>query len=182
MAEKNQTVQNREREMTNVPIPAGFTFDVEGKLWLSGNQFYLDAWELARKLQSSKHFDEVYCVARGGYALGSVVGNCFSRNNVKVVHVKSYAGEKSGTVEIETIFPEEIIQNGGRGVLILDEMVDSGKSAKKILETLPHAHFAVVYAKEESKGLASTFLKIVPSNIWIVFPWEKEPSKFIPQQ
>jgi xanthine phosphoribosyltransferase len=62
--------------------------------------------------------------------------------------------------------------NGGEGVLVVDDLVDTGKTARVVREMLPKAHFATVYAKPAGKPLVDTFVTEVAQDSWIYFPWD----------
>jgi xanthine phosphoribosyltransferase len=62
--------------------------------------------------------------------------------------------------------------NGGEGVLVVDDLVDTGKTAKVVRDMLPKAHFATVYAKPAGKPLVDTFVTEVAQDSWIYFPWD----------
>jgi xanthine phosphoribosyltransferase len=42
-----------------------------------------------------------------------------------------------------------LLENDGEGVLIVDDLTDTGKTAAIVRAMLPKAHFATVYAKAE---------------------------------
>ena len=60
----------------------------------------------------------------------------------------------------------------GKGVLIVDDLVDTGRTAKIVREILPAAHFATVYAKPMGRPLVDTFITEVSQDTWIYFPWD----------
>jgi xanthine phosphoribosyltransferase len=59
-----------------------------------------------------------------------------------------------------------------QGVLIVDDLVDTGKTAKVVREILPEAHFATVYAKPMGRPMVDTFITEVSQDTWIYFPWD----------
>ena len=61
---------------------------------------------------------------------------------------------------------------GGKGVLIVDDLVDTGKTAKIVRDILPKAHFATVYAKPMGRPMVDTFITEVSQDTWIYFPWD----------
>ena len=61
---------------------------------------------------------------------------------------------------------------GGRGVLIVDDLVDTGRTASIVRKMLPRAHFATVYAKPQGRPLVDTFVTEVSQDTWIFFPWD----------
>ena len=61
---------------------------------------------------------------------------------------------------------------GGKGVLIVDDLVDTGKTARVVRELIPQAHFATVYAKPMGRPLVDTYITEVSQDTWIFFPWD----------
>jgi adenine/guanine phosphoribosyltransferase-like PRPP-binding protein len=62
--------------------------------------------------------------------------------------------------------------------LLVDDLVDTGRTARIVREMLPDAHFATVYAKPEGRPLVDTFITEVSQDTWILFPWDTE-SQFV---
>ena len=60
----------------------------------------------------------------------------------------------------------------GKGLLIVDDLVDTGKTGRLVREMMPDAHFAAVYAKPQGKPLVDTFITEVSQDTWIYFPWD----------
>jgi xanthine phosphoribosyltransferase len=60
----------------------------------------------------------------------------------------------------------------GAGVLIVDDLVDTGQTAKMVRAILPRAHFATVYAKPMGRPMVDTFITEVSQDTWIYFPWD----------
>ena len=56
--------------------------------------------------------------------------------------------------------------------MIVDDLVDTGKTARLVRDLLPDAHFATVYAKPMGKPLVDTFITEVSQDTWIHFPWD----------
>ena len=66
----------------------------------------------------------------------------------------------------------ELTQHGGEGILIVDDLTDTGKTAAQVRAMLPKAHFAAVYAKPKGRPLVDTFVTEVSQDTWIYFPWD----------
>ena len=60
----------------------------------------------------------------------------------------------------------------GKGLLVVDDLVDTGQTAKLVRDMLPDAHFAAVYAKPMGRPLVDTFITEVSQDTWIFFPWD----------
>jgi xanthine phosphoribosyltransferase len=63
----------------------------------------------------------------------------------------------------------------GTGWLLIDDLVDTGTTARVVRALLPRAHFATVYAKAAGKPLVDDFVTEVSQDTWILFPWDTEP-------
>ena len=75
---------------------------------------------------------------------------------------------------LKDVAPNIVALGGGegKGVLIVDDLVDTGKTARVVRELLPKAHFATVYAKPMGRPLVDTFITEVSQDTWIYFPWD----------
>ncbi len=60
----------------------------------------------------------------------------------------------------------------GRGVLVVDDLTDTGKTARVVREMLPNAHFATVYANPAGVPTIDTLVTEVSQDTWIYFPWD----------
>ena len=57
---------------------------------------------------------------------------------------------------------------------LVDDLDDTGRTARLVRDMLPNAHFAMVYAKPEGRPLVDTFITEVSQDTWILFPWGTE--------
>ena len=60
----------------------------------------------------------------------------------------------------------------GRGIVIIDDLVDTGKTLELVRKLYPRAHFATVYAKPLGEKQVDTFITGVSQDTWIFFPWD----------
>ena len=63
-------------------------------------------------------------------------------------------------------------------MLIIDDLVDTGSTARIVRKMLPEAYFATVYAKPAGKPLVDAYVTEVSQDTWILFPWDSE-SRFV---
>ncbi len=93
---------------------------------------------------------------------------------IETVCVASYHDYKNqgGLQVLKTIAPEVATLDHGEKILIVDDLVDTGATAKVVREMLPKAHFATVYAKPLGRPLVDTFVTEVSQDTWIYFPWD----------
>ena len=74
---------------------------------------------------------------------------------------------------LKPIDPEIIAKaKAGKKVLIVDDLVDTGATARVVRDMLPGAHFATVYAKPKGREMVDTFITEVSQDTWIFFPWD----------
>jgi xanthine phosphoribosyltransferase len=140
---------------------------------VSWDQFHRDSRALAWRLHSSGPFNTIVCITRGGLVPAAVVARELNVRMIETVCIASYHDYKSqgGLQLIKNVAPD-IVATRGKGVLIVDDLVDTGKTAKVVRELLPDAHFATVYAKPMGRPQVDTFITEVSQDTWIYFPWD----------
>jgi len=68
--------------------------------------------------------------------------------------------------------PDPKLIGDGTGVLVIDDLVDTGKTLEVVRAVMPKAHFATVYAKPKGREMVDTFITEVSQDTWIFFPWD----------
>ncbi len=142
---------------------------------VSWDQFHRDAKALAWRLAEAGPFQAVVCITRGGLVPAAIVARELGIKTIETICVTSYDYKKQGDLKILKGVAENIVAIGGgsgAGVLIVDDLVDTGKTARVVREILPKAHFATVYAKPMGRPLVDTFITEVSQDTWIYFPWD----------
>jgi xanthine phosphoribosyltransferase len=113
--------------------------------------------------------------ARRARASGDRVAGAGDRL-IETVCVASYHDYKTqGDLAVLKGIDAQVADSGGengRGVLIVDDLVDTGRTASIVRKMLPNAHFATVYAKPMGRPLVDTFVTEVSQDTWIYFPWD----------
>ena len=140
---------------------------------VSWDQFHRDARALAWRLASSGPFNAIVAITRGGLVPAAIVARELNVRLIETVCVESYHDyTKQGELRILKGVTSDVARSGGEGVLIVDDLVDTGKTAKVVRELLPKAHFATVYAKPMGRPQVDTFITEVSQDTWIYFPWD----------
>lgn len=140
---------------------------------VSWDQFHRDARALAWRLSGAGPFKAVVAVTRGGLVPAAVVARELGIRIVETICVASYDYDKQGEIQVlKTIAADVSGTEGGAGVLIVDDLVDTGATARVVREMLPRAHFATVYAKPAGRPLVDTFVTEVSQDTWIYLPWD----------
>tara|TARA_A100000171_G_scaffold52864_2_gene73807 strand:+ start:1849 stop:2319 length:471 start_codon:yes stop_codon:yes gene_type:complete len=133
--------------------------------------FHQDIEHLAQKLDPLGPWERIIAVARGGLAPAAYLSQRLNIRLVETVCLASYFKEGAQS-ELEIL---KDIDDHVPGTLIVDDLVDSGKTFSFLKDRLPNAHRAVVYAKPRGQALADTLAREVEQEKWLVFPWEEKP-------
>ena len=142
---------------------------------VSWDQFHRDARALAWRLSGAGPFEAIVCVTRGGLVPAAIVSRELGVRLIETVCVASYNHTTQGELQVlKSVAPQIVAMagGGGKGVLIVDDLVDTGKTAKIVRDILPNAHFATVYAKPMGRPMVDTFITEVSQDTWIYFPWD----------
>jgi xanthine phosphoribosyltransferase len=141
---------------------------------VSWDQFHRDARALAWRLAASGPFDALVAITRGGLVPAAIVARELDVRVIETICIASYRDYKTqgGLEVLKTIAADIAKLDEGAKVLIVDDLVDTGATAKVVREMLPKAHFATVYAKPLGRPLVDTFITEVSQDTWIYFPWD----------
>jgi xanthine phosphoribosyltransferase len=143
---------------------------------VSWDQFHRDAKALAWRLAASGPFEAIVCITRGGLVPAAIVARELNVRLIETVCVESYTDiGKQGDLRILKGVAEKVVSMGGgkgKGLLIVDDLVDTGKTARVVRDLIPEAHFATVYAKPMGRPQVDTFVTEVSQDTWIYFPWD----------
>ena len=113
----------------------------------------------------------VVAVTRGGMVPAMVVARELDLRVVETISVKSYDHQVQSEAKILKE-PAEVYIGKGDGILIVDDLVDTGNTFQAIRKKYPKAHYAAVYAKPLGKESLDTFITEVSQDTWIFFPWD----------
>jgi xanthine phosphoribosyltransferase len=142
---------------------------------ISWDQIHRDsralAWRLDGKGPEDGAWKAVIAITRGGMAPAMIVARELDIRTVDTISVKSYDHQKQSEA-IVLKSPDMAIMGDGEGVLIVDDLVDTGKTLRVVKELFPKAHIATVYAKPEGRPMTDTFITEVSQDTWIFFPWD----------
>ena len=142
---------------------------------VSWDQFHRDSRALAWRLNGAGPFEAVVCITRGGLVPAAIVARELGIRIIETVCVASYTHQQQGELSVlKDVAPAVVAAGGGEGagVLIVDDLVDTGQTAKVVRSLLPRAHLATVYAKPMGRPMVDTFITEVSQDTWIYFPWD----------
>ena len=153
-------------------------------LYVSWNDYHHAIERLALKVhESGFRFNQIICLARGGLRVGDVLSRIFNRP-LGVLATQSYFSDASKTADIQgelTIGQHmaKVNERLGDRVLLVDDLVDSGKTMQEVMEHLRQRYpgiievrSAVIWKKGCSVFTPDYWADDLPHNPWIHQPFE----------
>ena len=142
------------------------------KLYYSYDMFKIDALELSFLCKDFTS-DAILGIARGGLTLSHFMSQALSQRNVFTLNTISYDGRiQKDNVEVFNIPSLEKF----RKVLIVDDIIDSGKTIEKVMTLLknsyPNIEFKVASLFYKEEASVKPDFTINKADKWIDFFWE----------
>ena len=144
---------------------------------VSWDQLHRDSKALAWRLIDRGPWRGIVAITRGGLIPAAIVARELEARLIETVSVVTYNEEERG---LPQVVKPPTAAGDGEGWLLVDDLVDTGTTAKVVRALLPKAHFATVYAKPLGKPTVDTFITEVSQDTWILFPWDTEPQFIAP--
>lgn len=158
-----------------MPDPRPDRLPHEKGFHISWDQIHRDSRALAWRLDGNGPDDggwrAVVAITRGGMAPAMIVARELGIRIVDTISVQSY-DHQSQSEALVLKAPDEALMEDGHGILIVDDLVDSGRTLELVRARYPRAHFATVYAKPKGRPQVDTFITEVSQDTWIFFPWD----------
>ena len=133
---------------------------------VSWDQLHRDVRELCHQLVE-RDFKGIVAITRGGLIPAALIARELDVRLIDTVCIKSYDHMEQSQLDVL-----KGVDHDGEGWLLVDDLVDTGKTAKAVREMLPNAHFVTIYAKPDGKPLVDQYLTEVGQQCWIQFPWD----------
>lgn len=133
---------------------------------LSWEELHRDTRALARRLLGQP-WRGVIGIARGGLVPAAILGRELNLRLIDTLCVASYDHDEQGEAMVI-----KGIEGDGEGFLLVDDLVDTGNTARIARELLPAATFVAVYAKPAGMATAQYYQREFPQDTWIHFPWD----------
>ena len=143
---------------------------------VSWDQLHRDSRALAWRLdgqgpEAGGAWRAVVAITRGGLAPAAIVARELDIRVIDTICVKSYEHKTQGEAQVLKA-PDAGLAADGDGLLVVDDLVDTGRTLEIVRARYPRAHFATVYAKPKGRPLVDTFITEVSQDTWIYFPWD----------
>ena len=142
---------------------------------ISWDQIHRDsralAWRLDGRGPDDGAWRAIVAITRGGMAPAMIIARELDVRTVDTISIKSYDHQEQSDAKVLK-HPDAHLMGDGTGILIIDDLVDSGKTLEVVRDLYPTAHFATVYAKPKGEPQVDTFITGVSQDTWIFFPWD----------
>jgi xanthine phosphoribosyltransferase len=145
------------------------------------DQLHRDARALAWRLMGLPAFTGIVAVSRGGLIPAAIIARELECRLIESISVRTYEEESSASRGTPQVIKPASAAGDGTGFLIVDDLVDTGTTARVVRALLPRAHFACIYAKPAARGVVDSFVTEVSQDTWILFPWDTQiEPQFVP--
>jgi xanthine phosphoribosyltransferase len=140
-------------------------------------ELHRNAKALAWRLGNQPPWKGMIAITRGGLVPAAIIARELNIRVVETISVKSY--EDQTQTDIRILKPAPAVDDDGDRWLLIDDLVDTGKTAAFVRKLFPKAHFATIYAKPAGRPLVDTFITEVSQDTWIYFPWDLLPVSYL---
>ncbi len=139
------------------------------KYIVTWDMFQMHTRKLSERLLPASQWKGVIAVSRGGLFPAAVLARELNLRYVDTVCIASYEHDERGDLNV---LHAAQVENGGEGFIVIDDLVDTGNTAKAVREIYPNARFVSVFAKPAGKALVDDYVVDIPQNTWIEQPWD----------
>jgi xanthine phosphoribosyltransferase len=155
----------------------------DDEIVISWPELHRDARYLSQQLHDRGAWQGIVAITRGGLVPAALIARELEIRLIDTVCVSSYAAasgaaaaQQQGGVRIL----KRSVSGDGEGFLLVDDLVDTGKTAQVVRQLLPKACFATLYAKPAGRPFVDVCVKEFKQNKWIYFPWDIDYKFSIP--
>ncbi|MBN6711675.1 xanthine-guanine phosphoribosyltransferase [Canicola haemoglobinophilus] len=139
------------------------------KYVVTWDMFQMHTRKLSERLLPATQWKGLIAVSRGGLFPAAVIARELGIRHVETVCISSYDHNQQG--ELNVLHAAQV-ENGGEGFIVVDDLVDTGNTARAIRELYPNARFVTVFAKPAGAALVDDYVIDIPQNTWIEQPWD----------
>ena len=140
------------------------------KVIISWDRLAEDCRTLANRIKEKGNVPtRILAVTRGGLVVAGLVCRALNIKDIETIGLESYHGkEQTEDLKIlKTAHPDYL-----KGTLILDDLVDTGKTYDYLRSITQDCMFGCVYAKPIGRNHTDVHAHDFEQNEWVEFPWE----------
>ncbi len=148
----------------------------KSKLYYGWQDLECDCQKLVKLLENQK-FDCIVGISRGGVIPAAMLAHLLENKKLFMISYSYYSGE----VKNKRLVSVSAISGGlhGKKILLVDDVVDSGKTMKKAIDDLKKRKNKVVsvvlhYKSKLKPKVKPDYFASDPGTAWVVYPWERE--------
>ncbi|HHF6253343.1 TPA: xanthine phosphoribosyltransferase, partial [Haemophilus influenzae] len=130
----------------------------------------MHARRLSERLLPASQWKGIIAVSRGGLFPAAVLARELGLRHIETVCIASYH-DHNNQGELQVLHAAQV-PNGGEGFIVVDDLVDTGNTARAIRQMYPNAKFVTVFAKPAGAELVDDYVIDIPQNTWIEQPWD----------
>jgi xanthine phosphoribosyltransferase len=148
----------------------------EDEIIVSWAELHRDARYLSELLHQKGPWKGIIAITRGGLVPAALVARELDIRLVDTICVTNYGtGATGGPAQLQgQVNVLKGVSGDGEGFLLIDDLVDTGRTAQFVRKLLPKAYFATLYAKPAGRPVVDLCIKEFKQNKWIFFPWDIE--------
>jgi xanthine phosphoribosyltransferase len=146
-------------------------------LYVNWLDFHYDTKNLAKQLSNLRSWQGIIAITRGGLVPAAVLASALDIRFIDTICLSSYSNDHRQDDMYVIKTAQQTTQEKGKDLIVVDDLVDSGRTLSLVRAMLPDAYYVSVYAKPAGKKYVDTFSVAVDQNTWIVFPWEADTNK-----
>ncbi len=132
--------------------------------------------ELSRRLLACAPPDGgwrgIVAITRGGMVPAAILARELEVRAIDTLSIVIYSHQTQGDLKVVKTVG---FHGDGEGWLVVEDIVDTGKTMRLVRSMLPAAHVASVYVKPAGVELADTFIREIDQDVWVYFPWDLDP-------
>ncbi|HHF1962880.1 TPA: xanthine phosphoribosyltransferase, partial [Haemophilus influenzae] len=140
------------------------------KYVVTWDMFQMHARKLSERLLPASQWKGIIAVSRGGLFPAAVLARELGLRHIETVCIASYH-DHNNQGELQILHAAQV-PNGGEGFIVVDDLVDTGNTARAIRQMYPNAKFVTVFAKPAGAELVDDYVIDIPQNTWIEQPWD----------
>ncbi|MGL9769729.1 MAG: xanthine phosphoribosyltransferase [Sodalis sp. (in: enterobacteria)] len=137
------------------------------KYVVTWDMFQIHTRTMAKHLLPSEQWKGIIAVSRGGLVPSALLARELGIRHVDTVCIASYDHDNKRDMNVLKRAKGE-----GEGFIVVDDLVDTGGTAKVIRNMYPKAHFVAIFAKPAGRPLVDDYIIDIPQNTWIEQPWD----------
>lgn len=137
------------------------------KYIVTWDMLQIEARKLATRLLPREQWKGIIAVSRGGLMPAALLARELSIRYVDTVCISSYDHDNQREMNVL-----KRAEGDGEGFIVVDDLIDTGGTAKAIRDMYPKARFVTIFAKPAGKPLVDDYVVDIPQDTWIEQPWD----------